>query len=102
MHGILFLKSRTFDFFFPREQVLLVFIRLKITSIDFHKRSQFWEGIKAGTNTRDSGPNSGTKVCKHQNGILNANNNLKIGSDVHYRVFLKMHKRLFMTFDFFC
>ena len=39
MHGILFLKSQTFDFFFPRGQVLLVFIRLKITSIDFHKRS---------------------------------------------------------------
>ena len=36
MHGILFLKSRTFGFFFPRGQVLLVFIRLKITSIDFH------------------------------------------------------------------
>ena len=25
-----------FGFFFPRVQVLLVFIRLKITSIDFH------------------------------------------------------------------
>ena len=97
MHGILFSKSRTFDFFFPRVQVLLVIIRLKITNIDFHK-DQFWEGIKAGTNTRDSGPNSRTKVCKHQNGILNANSNLKIGSDIHYRVFLKMHKKIIYDF----
>ena len=37
-----------------------------------------------GSNTRDSGPNSGTKVYKHQNGILNANIDLKIRSDVHY------------------
>ena len=36
------------------------------------------EGTKAGTNTGDSGPNSGTKVCKHQNGILNANVDLKL------------------------
>ena len=97
MHGLLFLKSQTFGFFFPRGQVLLVFIRLKITSIDFHK-DHFWEGIKAGTNTRDSGPNSGTKVCKHQNGILNANIDLKSRSDVHYRVFLKMHKKIIYDF----
>ena len=31
--------------------------------------SDITEGIKAGTNTRESGPNSRTKVCKHQNGI---------------------------------
>ena len=40
------------------------------TSIGFHKRLKITrEGIKAGTNARDSGPNSGTKVCRHQNGI---------------------------------
>ena len=40
------------------------------TSIGFHKRLKIkGEGIKAGTNARNSGPNSGTKVCKHQNGI---------------------------------
>ena len=40
------------------------------TSIGFHKRMKITRGgIKDGTNARDSGPNSGTKVCKHQNGI---------------------------------
>ena len=31
------------------------------TSIGFHKKGKEY--------ARDSGPNSGTKVCKHQNGI---------------------------------
>ena len=98
MHGILFLKSRTFDFFFPCGQVLLVFIRLKITSIDFHKRSILGRNKSRDQYMGHRGPNSRTKVCKHQNGILNANINLKIGSDVHYRVFLKMHKKIIYDF----
>ena len=65
MHWILFWKSRTFDFFFPHRQFIIGFHkRLKITSIDFHKR------LFLGRNKKwDSGLNSGTKVCKHQNGI---------------------------------
>ena len=40
------------------------------TSIGFHKRLKITRGRnKAGNNAQDSGPNSGTKVCKHQNGI---------------------------------
>ena len=35
------------------------------TSVCFHKKLKITrEGIKAGTNARDSGPNSRIKVCK--------------------------------------
>ena len=81
MHGILFFRLEKS----PR------------TSIGFHKRLKI---TRERNKTRDQRPRLGTKVCKHQNGIKNANVDLKIGSHVHNRAFLKCLKKFIMTFDF--
>ena len=59
------------------------------------------EGIKPGTNARNSGPKSGTKFCQQNIAIKHACIKLKFGWNVDYKLFFEMHISIFLHLPYF-